>query len=114
MGQQQTLSLILPEDGDRSVGSGRASLGGAAALNGDVASLRVLTDATGGRLYRVRTVEHIKRAFSQINLDLRNQYVLTYYTDEPPKPGKPPEVRVEVPEFKGLKVKAVFGADTID
>lgn len=106
---------ILALENDRNFGGSRQSLGGAAAsLDPDVAALRLLTDGTGGRLYRVRTMEHVKRAFAQINLDLRNQYVLTYYTDALPEPGEPPEVLVSVPEMKGLKAKAVFGADRLD
>lgn len=108
------LYILALEGGGRGPGGGRGSLGGAAALDPTVGSLKLLTDATGGRLYRVRTLEHIQRAFSQINRALRNQYVLTYYTDNPPEPAEPPEVLVDVPDFKKLKVKAVFGADTID
>lgn len=108
------LYILALEGSQRGSGGIRGTPRGAATLDSTVGSLRLLTDATGGRLYRVPTLEHIHRAFTQINLDLRNQYVLTYYTDTPPAPGAPPEVLVDVPDLKKLKVKAVFGADTLD
>ena len=75
--------------------------------------LHLVTDPTGGRLYRVGNPEQISRAFELINAELRNQYVLTYYTDTPPDPGRPPKVRIEAPGFKGLKAKVVFGTDQV-
>ena len=78
-----------------------------------VQELHLLTDPTGGRLYRVGTPEQIDRAFTLINAELRNQYVLTYYTDTPPEPGRPPKVEVEAPGHKGLEAKVVFGTDQI-
>ena len=76
-------------------------------------TLKLLTDPTGGRLYRIGSQEQMARAFALINAELRNQYVLTYYTDKPPEPGRPPRVTIEAPGHKGLKAKVVFGADQI-
>ncbi len=59
------------------------------------------------------SLEQIARAFTLINAELRNQYVLTYYTDTPPEPGSPPEVSIEAPGHEGLRAKVVFGADQI-
>ena len=78
-----------------------------------VQALHVVTDPTGGRLFRVRNLEQISRAFALINAELRNQYVLTYYTDSPPEPGRPPQVKVEAPGQKGMRAKVVFGSDQI-
>ncbi len=87
-----------------------AGIGDAAAA---VQALHLVTDPTGGRLYRVGNLEQISRAFTLINAELRNQYVLTYYTDSPPQPGKPPKVTVEAPGHKGLRAKVVLGSDQI-
>jgi hypothetical protein len=78
-----------------------------------VQTLHLVTDPTGGRLYRVGSLEQIDRAFTLINAELRNQYVLTYYTDTPPEPGRPPRVDVVAPAQKGLRAKVVFGEDQI-
>ena len=78
-----------------------------------VQALKLVTDPTGGRLYRVGSPEQIGRAFELINAELRNQYVLTYYTDTPPRPGRPPRVTIEAPGFTGLRAKVVFGTDQV-
>ena len=78
-----------------------------------LAELRLLTDPTGGRFIRVATSEQVRQAFAQISAEMRNQYVLTYYTDTPPQAGKPPEVIVLVEGMKGLVPKVTFGADQI-
>jgi VWFA-related protein len=100
-----------------SQGGGRVPGRGVSTGIGDAAAavqtLHLVTDPTGGRLYRVGSPEQISRAFSLINAELRNQYVLTYYTDTPPAPGKPPKVRIEAPDHKGLRAKVVFGTDQI-
>ena len=78
-----------------------------------VQTLRLLTDPTGGRLIRVRTLGQVEQALAQINAEMGNQYVLTYYTETPPEPGRPPQVIVAVDGMKGLRARAVFGADQI-
>jgi len=104
----------------RAGGAGRGGIGGfggqAGGLGsnaGAVQTLHVVTDPTGGRMFRARTTEQLTRAFAQINSDLRNQYVLTYYTDKPPKPGEPPEVKIELEGFKNLEITTLLGADQI-
>jgi hypothetical protein len=82
-------------------------------VGGALQTLHLLTDPTGGRMFRARTPDQVSNALSLINADMRNQYVLTYYTDTPPEPGKPPEVRVDVAGRKGVQVKVVFGTDQI-
>lgn len=97
-------------------GAGMPGRGPTGAMGGPAAAvqtLHLLTDPTGGRLFRARNMEQVTHALTLINADMRNQYVLTYYTDTPPTPGKPPEVRVDVAGRKGLQVKVVLGADQI-
>ncbi len=79
----------------------------------EIQALRLVTDPTGGRLFRVGTMEQVIAAFRLVNAELRNQYVLTYYTDAPPEPGQPPRVELQVPGHKGLKAKVVFGSDQV-
>lgn len=78
-----------------------------------IQALHLVTDPTGGRLFRAASPDQIHRAFEVINAELRNQYVLTYYTDTPPEPGRPPRVEIEAPGFQGLQAKVVFGADQV-
>jgi VWFA-related protein len=115
----QTQPRTMPGAGGYTGGrsrSGSSSQGGTLSPTGggsQVHSLRLLAEPTGGRLFRIASVDHMLRAFGQINAEMRNQYVLTYYTDSPPKPGDPPDVKVSVPGKKGLKVTVVFGADQV-
>ena len=78
-----------------------------------VQALHAVTDPTGGRLYRVGSPDQLDRAFTLINAELRNQYVLTYYTDTPPEPGRPPAIEIDAPGHKGLRAKVVFGGDQV-
>jgi Ca-activated chloride channel family protein len=80
---------------------------------GALAELELLTDPSGGRLIRVRGLDQLRAALAQINAEMRNQYLLTYYTDTPPEPGVPPAVAVEVDGLRGLEVRAVLGADQV-
>jgi hypothetical protein len=58
-------------------------------------------------------MEHLRDALRIINSEMRNQYVLTYYTDTPPTAGDPPKVRLEVEKPKNFVVKVVFGQDQV-
>lgn len=100
----------MPRHTTGSVSPGAAAQKAEAAA---MAELKLLTDPSGGRLIRVRTLDQMRQALAQINAEMRNQYVLTYYTDTPPEPGKPPQVKVRVDGMKGLKARAVLGADQI-
>lgn len=79
----------------------------------EVQSLHLLTDPTGGRLYRSPSLEAARRALLQIRNELRSQYVLTYYS-ETSADDPLPKVEVRIPGRKGVKVKTIFGADQID
>ena len=94
-------------------GSPRAPPRRGAAASDPTSVLHLLTDPTGGRLFRVLSMEHLRDAFRIINSEMRNQYVLTYYTDSPPTAGDPPKVRLEVEKRKNFVVKVVFGQDQV-
>jgi Ca-activated chloride channel family protein len=105
--------LAMEMGGGPRVGSGGAQGGLNPGSDALVHTLHLLTDPTGGRLFRVGSSEQMLRAFAQINAEMRNQYVLTYYTETPPEPGRPPDVRLLVGKGKGFVVKTVLGADHI-
>ncbi len=63
--------------------------------------LRRISRQTGGRHFHIDLLTHevpwtvrIERAFDEIEDDLRNQYVLTYYSDQPPGVPVKPEIRL--------------------
>lgn len=104
--------IVAMESGPPAVGGSAGSTGffdsGAA-----VQTLHLLTDPTGGRLFRARTPKQISESFRHINAELRSQYVVTFYTDSPPEAGEPPLVRLTVPNRKQFGVKTVLGTDQI-
>ena len=60
-----------------------------------------ISEQTGGRLFTIELftgsapwTEQLKQVFDQIQDDLRRQYVLTYYSNQPPGAAIVPEVRV--------------------
>jgi Ca-activated chloride channel family protein len=74
-------------------------------------NLKLITEPTGGRFFQVARPEQVEAVFAQIEAELRNQYVLTYYTDRTPDGRSTPEVEVE---GKGLDVKTVVPLDLVD
>ncbi len=88
--------------------------GGGMGRSYSVQELKLLTDPTGGRLVRAGSAEGIGRAFAQINMELRRQYVLTYYTDRMPDPGARQGVTVRVKGRKDVEVRAVLAADQVN
>lgn len=72
--------------------------------------LERISRQTGGRLFHVPLTsddppwaERIEAVFDRIEEDLRNQYVLTYYSDRPPGTRIEPEIRVT---RRGLKLRS--------
>lgn len=70
-----------------------------------------ISEQTGGRLFQIgRSTgsapwpEQLATVFAQIRNDLRHQYVLTYYSDQPPGAAIEPEVRVT---RRGLILRSV-------
>lgn len=85
-----------------------ARVGVAAA--GPAAVLRLLSASTGGRSLRIPDPGAMDRAFAQINQELRNQYVLTYYTDKLPGNARK-AIKVAVRGQKGIRVRTTVPLD---
>lgn len=85
--------------------------GAGASQGAGVQELKLLTEPTGGRLLRLGAGGGLQRAFRQINVELRHQYVLTYYADE--LPGERSKVKVSLPGRKNLEVRAVVPLDQV-
>lgn len=102
----------MPPPATGSIGApgagGGSAAGGAWAAR---ANLRLITDPTGGRLFQIGLPEQVASAFGQIENELRNQYVLMYYTDSVPEARSTPVVEVE---GKGLRVKTAIPLDLAD
>lgn len=96
-------------------GGGQAAAlarGGVGAV-GAVADLRLLAEPTGGRVFRVAAGGGLGRALGQINQELRNQYVLTYYTEKlPDDPRKSVDVRIR--GQKGIRVRTTLPLDQVN
>ena len=63
--------------------------------------LRELTERTGARSYRTATTDHLKKAFSMIPVELRQQYTLSYYPTNTKRDGlyRRLSIKVERPEM---------------
>ena len=58
--------------------------------------LREMADKTGGRVYPVKELQQLDKAYSQIAAELRTQYSLAYYPKNENHDGKWRSVKVEV------------------
>ena len=95
-----------------SAGAGRGRYPGAGPLEAQARSeLTLVTGPTGGRMFHVVTDEQVIAAFDRIQEELREQYILTYYTDAEVDLGSRPVVRVR---GKGLKVRTAIPLDLAD
>ncbi len=99
------VALPWPERGARA--------GAAFARSYSSQELKLLTDPTGGRLIRTGSADGIARAFSQINTELRHQYVLTFYSAASPGSSDRPPVVVRLKGRKDVEVRAVVATDLI-
>lgn len=68
--------------------------------------LEGLARETGGRLFFIERMEGLSRAYSQINAELRSQYLLAFSTPEALARQELDAIKVEV-EGRGLKVRTV-------
>ena len=101
-------------------GGGMASSKGGSRLWQQKARKRLdrISRQTGGRLFHIppfaegadRT-ERIEQVFDQIEDDLRNQHVLTYYSDLPPSAAIEPEVKLT---RRGLKLRSAVPLEAIE
>jgi VWFA-related protein len=73
------------------------------------AALEALTDSTGGRTFSITDTAELARAFAEINLELRSQYILTFPTRETLDDRALRELEVEVPGRAGARVRTVIG-----
>jgi Ca-activated chloride channel family protein len=69
-------------------------------------TLRKLSDNTGGRAFFPRNELELQHAFTQIQLDLRSQYLLAYEPTNPKKDGTYRKIQIEVtnPTYKKAKL----------
>jgi VWFA-related protein len=77
-----------------------------------------ISEQTGGRLFMVgpstRSApwsRQLERVFDQIEDDLRHQYVLTYYSNQPPGAAIAPEVRIT---RRGFKLRSAVPLEAIE
>jgi len=70
--------------------------------------LQTLTSRTGGRVLNAETLENSRSAFAAIADELRNQYLLGYYTSREGNDGKFHKIKLEVAR-KGVQVRARLG-----
>lgn len=67
-----------------------------------------LVAATGGRVFWTGSLEDLDRVYAEIERELRSQYLLTYYPEDPPEGGSWRDVDVEV-EGDGLEPRTLSG-----
>ncbi len=91
----------------RSLGFGPTTMEDANLRN----SMRLITGATGGRLFQIESIDQMANVFDHIEEELRRQYVLTYYSERPIGSAVEPDVRVK---RKGLKVRSALPLDAIE
>lgn len=58
--------------------------------------LEILAQNSGGRSFDAQTISNVDSAFSGIAEELRRQYSLGYYPEEPGKPGERRQIKVRV------------------
>jgi len=58
--------------------------------------MQTITSRTGGRIYNADTFENTKAAFAAIADELRNQYVIGYYSSMDKRDGKYHKIKLEV------------------
>lgn len=71
--------------------------------------LETLTMQTGGAVYVPRGNDDLDNAFAQINADLAQQYVLSYYPSDEPRDGRFHTISLRVQTRQGLRVRARKG-----
>ena len=70
-------------------------------------ALTYLAEISGGRFFRIGSVDHLDSIYRQIEEELRSQYLLVY---EPPATGRRELRRVEVEVLReGLKARSIHG-----
>jgi len=72
-------------------------------------AMKKLSESTGGRAYFPANELELRHAFTQIQLDMRSQYLLAYEPSNPKKDGTYRKIQIEVtnPAYAKQKVKLV-------
>ncbi len=73
----------------------------------DEGSMKKIAEKTGGRAYFPRTESELRRAFVQIQIDLRSQYLVAYSPSNEKKDGSFRKIQIEVtsPNLKPQNIK---------
>jgi VWFA-related protein len=73
----------------------------------DEGALRKVSERTGGRAFFPRDEDELRRAFVQIQIEMRSQYLIAYEPSNPKRDGTYRKVEVQVtnPELSKQKVK---------
>jgi Ca-activated chloride channel family protein len=73
----------------------------------DTGALQKITEQTGGRAYFPRNESELRKAFAQIQQDLREQYLIAYSPSNKARDGSYRKVQIEVtdPELNKQKLK---------
>jgi VWFA-related protein len=119
-------AIILISDGDNTSGTKKIADAVNAAIKQDVliycigigdnfqfridrAALNKLSDSTGGRAYFPESELQLQHAFTQIQLDLRSQYLIAYEPSNPKKDGTYRKIQIEItnPAFAKQKTRLV-------
>ena len=69
------------------------------------AYMQAITSRTGGRVYKAETFEDTRAAFSAIADELRNQYLIGYYSTNNKRDGKYRKIKLESSR-KGVEVRS--------
>ena len=72
--------------------------------------LRIISESTGGRAFFPKTTEDIAAAFSQIEQELRSQYLLSYTSTNRNRDGAYRRVQVEItnPQLRKQKLRLLY------
>ena len=76
-----------------------------------VHSLKLLTEPSGGRIFRVSSGRALQAALQQIRVELEHQILLSYSTTTEFDWRKPPKIEVRAQGRPDVRVKTVFAAD---
>ena len=78
----------------------------------DSGALKKVSDRTGGRAFFPQNKAELETAFSQINNELRSQYLIAYSPTNPNRDGAYRQIRIEVvnPELRKNKVQLLYRA----
>ena len=76
----------------------------------DSGTLRKVSDRTGGRAFFPRAAEELRRAFAQIDEELRSQYLVGYSPINAAHDGSYRRIKIEIlnPELRKDKVRLLF------